>query len=92
MECGHLHLPRRFHFTNLLDTLHALGQLRFIDNARFAGGLNNGLRFVHTVQIGGTAQIFATVFGIYPAKVHGHISEIVNGSQTIFYKNIKVTI
>lgn len=79
-----LHLPGGLHFSDALDTLHALWQLRFVDDSWFASGFNDRPSLIHAVEIGGTAQVLATVLRVYPAKVHGHIAKVIDRIEAIF--------
>jgi hypothetical protein len=81
-----LHLPGGFQFPDLLDTLHAFGQLRIVDDSRFAGGLDDGSGLVHAVQVGGAAKVLAAVFGVDPSEVHGDVTKVVNWSKSVFCK------
>lgn len=76
-----LPLPGGFHFTNALDALHALGNLRVVNDARLAGGLDERARLVLAVQIGGAAQVLAAVLRINPTEVHGNVTEVVDGRE-----------
>ena len=77
-----LSLPCGFHFTNLLHTLHALGKLRIVNDSWFAGRFDDGARLIRSVLVGGTANVFTAVLWVNPAKVHGHVTKIVDGSET----------
>ena len=74
-------LPAGLHLTDLLDGHHALGQLGLVDDASLAGALDDGPCFVRAVEVGGPADVFARVLGVHPAKVHGHIAKVVDGSE-----------
>lgn len=63
-----------------------LRQLRVVHDARLASGLDNGLGLVHAVEVGGTAQVLATVLGVYPTEVHGDVSEVIDRRETVFYE------
>lgn len=51
----YLHLPGCFHFADLLNTLHSLWQLRFVDDTRLASCFDNCSGFIHAVQVGSPA-------------------------------------
>jgi len=82
-------LPSGFHLPDSLDAGHALGQLRFIDDSRFSGCLQNSTSFIHAVQVGGAADVLAGVLWVHPAKVHGDITKVKDGSETVLWKMIK---
>lgn len=73
-----------FDLTDLLQALHALWQLRVVDDARFAGSLDEGASFVHSVQVGGAAEIFTGIFGVDPTEVHRDVTKVVNWHETVF--------
>lgn len=79
-------MPRGLQVSDHLDTLHALGQLRVVDDARLAAGLDGGSGLVHAVQVGRPAKVLSTVFGIDPAKVHRHVSKVVDRIESVLYK------
>ena len=76
-------LPSGFHFPDPLNAGHTLGQLRLVDDSRFSGCLQNSTSFVHAVQVGGAADVLAGVLRVDPAEVHGDVTEVKDGSETI---------
>lgn len=71
---------------DLLQALHALWQLRIINDSRLSGRLDEGAGFVHAVQVGGAAQVFARIFRVNPSEVHSDVAEIVDWSEAILCK------
>ena len=82
-------LPPWLHLADSFDTFHSLGKLGFVNNSRFPGCFDNSPGFVHAVSVGSTANVFPGIFRVYPTEVHGDVSEIVDGSETIFYEKKK---
>lgn len=83
---GHLHLPRGLQVSDHLYTLHALGQLRVVDDAGFAAGLDGGPGLVHAVQVGRPAKVLSAVFRVDPAEVHRHVSKVVDRIESVLYE------
>lgn len=74
---GGLQLP------DLLKGLHALGDLRLVDDARAAGGLESGAGFVHAPEVGGAAQVLAGVLAEHPVHDQGDVAKVIDGSEAI---------
>jgi hypothetical protein len=83
-----LHLPGGLHLSDALDTLHALWQLRFVNDSRLASGFDDCPCLIHAVEVGGTAHVLTTVLRVDPAKVHGHVAKIVDGIEAIFLRKL----
>ena len=71
--------------STISDTTVTAGQLARFD----AKVLDDGARLVHTVQVCGTAQIFAAVFRIDPAKVHRNVTKVVDRRETVLCEDWK---
>ena len=83
-------LPARFHLSDPVDGHHALGKLGLIHDSCLARALDDGTGLVCTIEIGRSADVFTRVLRIHPAKVHCHITKVVDGSEASLWGKMRL--